>query len=156
MGSTEPVKYITDTAENPFQDDILKIEQVYDELGNLLFLNDSDEPLSVFTPDYRSIQVPWPNDYNAVAVQYRADHPTLVYTQGMDPSEIEVSVPNSLKEALIYYIASRAFGALGGDQGTEGHDYWQKFTASCLQVGKDGLYIQTEPTNCRFDRGGWI
>ncbi|RLC68216.1 MAG: hypothetical protein DRH97_03830, partial [Chloroflexi bacterium] len=84
--SAEDPKYIADTAENPFTDNILKIEEIYDEVGNRIPLNDPTEDLSVFTTDFRSIQVPWPNDYNTVAVMYRASHDAIVYTADMDPA----------------------------------------------------------------------
>ena len=73
-------RYIMDTVDAPFQDDILKIEEVYDEDGNRLPLNDITEPTSVFTPSYRSIQIPEPNDENSLSVQYRASHPRVIYT----------------------------------------------------------------------------
>jgi hypothetical protein len=156
LASAEPIKYIEDTAANPFQDDVLKIEMVYDEGGNILHLNDHTEDLSIFTPSYRSIQVPWPNDFNVIAVQYRASHPKIVYSAGMDPATTEIDLPESLHEALLYYIAFRQFASLNTDQGTEGNDYWQKFNASCDQVNLQGFHIQPDGSNWRFDNRGWV
>jgi hypothetical protein len=151
--STEPTKYIQDSVTNPFEDDLLKIEQCYDEAGTLLFLNDPSEDLSIFTPTYRSIQIPWPNEFNVIAVQYRADHPRLKYVYGMDPETIEVMVPNALQEALIFYIANRAFGTI---EGQEGQSYFMKYENSCKGVEKYGLQIQGEPGDWRFDQHGWV
>lgn len=149
-------RFIADSVSNPFQDDILKIEQCYDEAGNLLFLNDPTEDLSIFTPSYRSIQIPYPNEFDTLAVQYRASHPKVVYSSGMDPLLIELELPESLHEALLYYIGNRAFASLNTDQGVEGNDYWQKFNDSCDRVNLLGLYVQPEVGNFRFDNAGWV
>lgn len=156
VASLEPIKYIMDTPEKPFLDDVLKIEEVYDEEGNILPMNDITEDLSVFTPNYRSIQIPYPDDANTMAVQYRASHPRIVYTKGMDPADVEIELPNSLHEALLYYVASRFATSISGDQGAEGSDYFQKFNASCDKVDELGLEVQAEPGDWRFDQAGWV
>lgn len=154
--STEPYKYIMDTVDDPFDNDTLKIEEVYDEGGNKLPLNDINEDLSVYTPSYRSIQVPYPQDDITYAVQYRAKHPPIRYTDALEPENVEIALPNSLHEALLLYVAYRAFSSKGGDQGVEGNDYWQRFERSCEKVNEYGLEIQGEPGNNRFDDRGWV
>jgi hypothetical protein len=154
--STEPIKYIKDTVDDPFRDDVLKIEEVYDEGGNKLPLNDITEPLSVYTPSFQSVQIPYPLEENMFSVQYRACHPRVEYTPDMDPATIEIMVPNSLYEALLYYIAARVQSSMGGDQGQEGNDFFQKFENSCKMVELHGLEIQGEPGIWRFDQAGWV
>jgi len=156
-GSAEDPQYIMDTAANPFRDDLLKIEEVYDEIGVKLPMNDTSEDLSIFTPTYRSIQVPYPNDGITYAVQYRADHPRLVWSIAIDPSTVEIEVPHSLHEALLNYVASRGFTSLGGEAGTtEGLSYYSKFENSCQKVHDLGLEVQAEPGTWRFDDNGWV
>jgi hypothetical protein len=158
---TQPTLYLIDSVSVPFTDNCLKIESVYDEEGNELPLNDDNyydeegNPFSLYTPTYRELQVPWPNSYNTLAVQFRASHPKITYTSGMDPAAIEVKIPHQLHEALLWYIASRGFGSLGGDQGAEGNDYYRKYQARVAEVKEQGLYIQTEPSNARFEDNGW-
>ena len=149
-------RYIMDTVDAPFLDDTLKIEEVYDEEGNIIPLNDITEELSIYTPSYRSIQIPYPNDENTLSVQYRATHPKVIYSKGMDPADVEIALPNSLHEALLYYVAARFASSQGGDQGQEGSDYYQKFKNSCDLVAKEGLEVQGEPGDWRFDQGGWV
>ena len=153
---TEPTLYVRDTIDEPFLDDILKIEEVYDEGGDKYFLNDVSEDLSLYTPSYRSIQVPYPDDDVTMSVQYRANHPKIIYAANMEPEDIDVSVPNSLYEALLYYVASRVFASLGGDGGVESNDYFQRFENSCRKVDELGLEVQAEPGDWRFDTHGWV
>lgn len=155
--STEPVKYIMDTPENPFPDNILHIEEVYNEVGDQLTLNDPEDELSVFTPKYNTVQVPWPNDFNTIAVQYRAAHPEIIYAPGMDPKEIEVEIPEALHEALLFYVASRVLvGVTNNDGGNAGNSYYQKYMNRINFVNDMGMYIQTEQTNQKFERRGFV
>jgi len=147
-------RYIADSVANPFLDNVLKIETCFDEEGNLLFLNDATEVLSLFTPTFKSIQMPWPNEFNAVAIQYRAKHIPVVWTAGMDAELVEVAVPDSLYEALLNFIAYRASPKMDG--GAEAMAYLALYEQICKQVEKEGLYIQTEPGNWRFDCHGWV
>jgi hypothetical protein len=156
QSGTEPTLYIIDTVTEPFLDNVLKIEEVYDEDGLKLPLNDTSDITSVYTPSYRTIQVPSPNNNITYAVQYRATHPRIVYTPAMDPSTIDIALPNSLHEALLYYVASRIYASLGGDSGVEGNDYYQKFLNSCAMVNELGLEVQAEPGDWRFDNFGWV
>jgi hypothetical protein len=154
-GSAEPVKYISDSVANPFdQTELLKIEQCFDEEGGLLKLNDFSDELSLFTPAYNAIQMPWPNEFNTVAVQYRANHPRIIYTTGDDIALVEVAVPEVLYEALMLYIAYRGLPRM--DDGAQKQQMLQAYEMSCQQVEKAGLHPQAEPGDWRFDAKGWV
>lgn len=154
--STEKYRYIIDSVYEPFQDDVLKIESIFDEDGRGLFLNDLTEPWSVFTPTYNSIQIPYPMYCNHLLVHYRASHPTLVYAAGMDPRTVEVMLPVAMLEPLLFYVASRAFSGLNMDDNQEGNNYMQKYEQSCKQLEKLGLQITPNYGNHRLDNNGWV
>lgn len=155
IASLEPIKYIADSVANPFdQTSLLKVEQCFDEEGGLLKLNDFSDDLSLFTPAYNAIQMPWPNEFNTVAVQYRANHPRIVYTTGDDIETMEVAVPEALYEALMLYIAYRALPRM--DDGQEKQERLQAYEMCCQQVEKAGLHPQAEPGDWRFDAKGWV
>ena len=152
---TEATLYIADSVANPFdQTELLKIEQCFDEEGNLLKLNDFSDDDSLFTPAYNAIQMVYPNEFNTVAVQYRATHPRIVYTVASDISIIEVGIPEALYEALMLYIAYRALPRM--DDGAAKNEMLQAYEMSCQQVEKAGLYPQAEPGDWRFDAKGWV
>jgi hypothetical protein len=153
---TEATKYIMDTAADPFLDDVLRIEEIYDEEGNLLFMNDVTQDYSLYTPSYRTIQVPYPNNDNIMSVQYRATHPKLSYTANYDPSTVEIACPNSLHEALLYYIASRQFAGMGDTFSDKANEYYKKFENSCAMVVELGLEVQPDQADTAFERGGWV
>jgi len=151
-------RFIADSVANPFEDDILKIEEIYDEAGNKLYLNDNSEDLSIFTPTWRSIQIPYPNEFDSLAVQYRADFTDLVWSSGLDASTTEVALPNALKECLMLYVGYLAFASLN-TEGTnaEGADFKQRFESAVKDVSEAGLHVVDNRDNSwRFDTRGWV
>lgn len=149
----EADRYIIDSVDAPFLDDILKIEEIYDEEGNKLPMNDYTEDLSVFTPSFNVIQVPYPQDNVTIAVQYRATHPKVVADVNSEADQIEIELPNSLRDALLYFVGSRAHRATHTEKSA---DYWQMYKKACDDVDMYGLEVQGEPGDWRFDDKGWI
>lgn len=160
LASPYPIgeRYIADTADNPFQDNILKIEEVYDEDGLKLPLNDTTEDLSCYTPAYNVLQVPYPEDGMTLSVQFRASHPRIVYTgvTTFDPSAVEIELPNSLKDSLGYYVASKLLRPMGGERVVEADNYFQLFKDSIRVIKEEGLEVQGETLGSKFEDRGWI
>lgn len=166
--SNEVYKYILDTAENPFYNDVMEIEQVYDEEGTAMYLNDitrnnvSDHTeYSLFTPNYKTIKVPtlfalaYPG--SLLEVHYRASHPIIETTACLDPSSTEIKIPDGLLEALILYVGSRAQSAIGGVEAQqEAMLLQQKFEASCQMALAQGIGITHNYTNIKLDSNGWV
>ena len=153
-GSSQPVKYLIDSESEPFTDNVLKIEQVIDEDGGILYMNDSNQAWSVFSPSYNSIQVSYASSELAVTVTYRADHDRIP-TIGTDPSTYDVPVPMTHLEPLLFYIASRIHTTLPTLDGVnKGNDYLAKYEAACLKIENAGLVNKANPSNHKlFDRG---
>jgi hypothetical protein len=142
-----------DTVEDPFQDDMLKIEEVYDEAGVKYPLNDTSDEDSVYTPSFRSIQVPYPDDATTVSVQYRANHPRISADIDTEAADVEVAIPNSLYQALLYFVGSRAHRATSVEKSA---DYWQMYKRVVDDVKNEGLEVQGEFGDWRFDDHGWV
>lgn len=155
VASVEPIKYIRDTVEKPFKDNVLKVEMIYNEIGELLPLNDPTDEFSYYTPQWNSIQVQWPNDANAIAVMYRAAHENIVYTGDLIASEVDIDIPAQLYSALLYFIASR-FHSGAGLEPNESAQFFERYQVECAEVERAGLFIQPEQNNWRFDNYGWV
>lgn len=153
--STEPIKYLDDSKYMPFNDNVLGIDEVYNEMGETLFLNDEGQYWSIHTPSHNSIQIPYPEKENALIVKYRAG-PVKLVAKGLDPETQHVDLPNALLEPLLYFVASRAFSNLNSDQNAEGNNYATKYEASCRKIEELGLIIKDSHINVRLDEAGWI
>lgn len=155
--SHEPILYVIDSIYEPFENDVLKIEQVFNEGGELLFLNDRTQPWSVFTPAFNKIQIPYPCKFNSMLVQYRASHPEIKYPfDDVSVDDIHVDVPDGLIEPLLFYVGHRAYGAMNTDDNQEGNNYLQKYENACQEIERQGLYITDNYSNLRLDDNGWI
>lgn len=154
--SEEPIKYIADSIYKPFKDDLLKIEQVFDEGGSELRINDENDTLSVFTSSFNTIQIPYAMSGNSTAIVYRANHDKIVLSNTFNPHKIEIDIPWHLLEPLLFYMAHR-FYAVNGMQGSgqDSINYLNKYQASCTRIEMNGLINRTDPSNIQFEAMGW-
>lgn len=155
--SRESVRYIMDTA-NPFLDDILKIERVYDQDGREVGLNDDGDPDGVSTPTHTSLYVPMHLETETLTVVYRANHPTIVKNAGFfRPEAVEVDLPMSHVEPLLLYIASRMLNPLSTqNEFHEGNNYAAKYEAACQRIENLNYRIDKVSTVDRITRNGWV
>ena len=150
---TDYPKWLIDSAANPFTDDVLFIQEVYDELGNELPLNDDYEDDSVFTPIYDTIQVPYARADITLAVIYRAS-PTKISNATTDPTSVRVSIPDQLIDALAAFIAYKVTAPLTDE--SDSKFSFSAFEASIARVKKYGLENYENTTNQKLWRKGWV
>ena len=154
--SAKPVKYLIDSEESPFTDTVLKIEQVIDEDGGVLYLDDINQTWSVYSPSYNTIQVPYASSELAVTVTYRADHERIPAI-GVDVNTYDVPIPLSHLEPLLYYIASRIHTTLPTLDGiSKGNDYLAKFEAACKKIEDLSLTNKANPSNHKLHNRGFV
>ena len=157
VASTEPIKYIDDSIYKPFKENVLKIEAVYSEYGEEYPLNDRNQTYSVYTPSHDSIDIPFNEKENAVSVIYRANHDKIIVGEVFDPSVIEIDIPASLEEALLFFVANRVLNAMGaGNNIQEANHFLSKYELTCSQIEMYGLIGSTSTTNNRLENLGWV
>lgn len=154
--STQPIKWIIDSEDNPFLEDIIKITEVYDELGAEVPLNIENAVWAIYTPQYNVVQIPEPNPTAAVAIIYRADHtPLNLYAK--EPKDIEIDIPPQLIRPLCMYVASLAHTAIGSPEGMQtGFAKMQEFEAACVRHELEGSVHKEYWVNDRIWRNGWV
>jgi len=178
--SSEPYKYIDDTQFLPFNDNILKVEQVFNEIGVELSLNeevdygefsvfgnDISEPFrgrhidhhiqSVKTPSYNTIQIlPAPIEDNNLLIKYRAHHKHIPASANIIPGEIELNIPTAMLEPLLLYIGGRIHANLGGEDPNSGMGFIQRFEASCQKIEDLNLFNKGNAINRKLERAGFV
>lgn len=115
MDPTQGLKYILDTPNNIFTDDIVKIVQITNEVGAPLPLNDSEQWASVFTPKYNVVQLTHVGSSQVFSISYQALHPTLLM-DGEGVMDQEITIPSILESALRMKIALPIFSAMSGQE----------------------------------------
>lgn len=154
--SAELVKYIEDT-EQPFMDDLLRVDRVLDDKGNELVLNVSGDPCALRTPSYNTLVVPDTLESETLTVVYRADHPKINAIVGQYVSFTEeIDLPATHLEPLLYFVASRVMNPVGiSSEFHEGNNYAAKYEQACQALEMHGFQQDNSGTRERFQTNGW-
>jgi hypothetical protein len=153
--STE-LKYINDSVYVPFKDDILIVDQVFNEIGCEVPLNDSNNCNSVFTPTFNTIQIPCPSPENSYCIVYRAS-PELLDTGVRCNGDADIELPHSFIPALCYFVASRFHASRTHTNSiVESASYMQKYEAACNILMLSGAYTANNTTNLKARANGWV
>tara|TARA_R110002012_G_scaffold318308_1_gene536421 strand:- start:65822 stop:66535 length:714 start_codon:yes stop_codon:yes gene_type:complete len=154
--STEPIKYIADTEANPYTDDLIRVNAVFDEGGNELPINDEHRSSSVFLNAYNVLQIPYPDNANAVFVMYRANHAKL--NASIPDLDAEVDVPTYCVEALLSYVASRVhMQKTSQESQATAVNLMAKYNMLCDQIElRNVLHTSPNNTNLKLGGNGWV
>jgi hypothetical protein len=146
-------KYIRDTEWDKFDGGVIKVLEVFNEIGDEIPLNRKDDPNSMFMPYIDTLQIPYARTGDVYFVQYQAKHAKL----SADNLDQEVNIPFSLTEALSDYVAYAAISPMNGpDHSAKAFEYLQKFELQCEQVSQKDLVnssVVSTITNKFEDRG---
>jgi len=144
--------YIMDNPSEPFQEDVIKILNVYDNKGNRRKLNDDHDKSGLFTPRPDVLQCMWPRHYEALNVLYQAKHPELT---GDD--EQEVDLPETLYSALENWVGYRYHTGLNTPENSaKAAEYLQLYESICGEVVDFDLANGSmSNTNILFEKRGW-
>jgi len=169
--SSEEIRYIIDTVDSKFTDDIFKVERVItdNEHEFELRLNDRSNKYSVFTPTMTSLVVPsdictgaadLPDELKTdhLMIKYRANHKPIVVGLGyFDPVQYELELPPSHLEALLLFVASRVHNPIGmSNEFHAGNSYWAKYERACQELELQNITVDQGSQNDRLHSKGWV
>lgn len=150
--STDPEKYILDTPAEPFMNDVLRVDAVYDELGDNLLLNSDSACKVALTPAQDVLEIPNPTDTNNLFVIYRANHPRVELLTD------ELVLPEQFRSTLLAGVASRVYsGGTAADHMNISNNLFQKYELLCSQVELFGMVNKHDTIlNKKPCLGGWV
>lgn len=156
-GIPEEDKYIVRN-DTPFDNDLFKVEQVYDEEGKELILNVSGNRESLFTPNFKTIEIPKDFKSETLHIKYRQDHPRIEnYLLETAPEYVEIELPYPYLRPLLLFVASRVFDPMGATgEYHEGNFYWGKFEGACRDLVNSNFQRDPEGETSSFQLGGWV
>lgn len=151
------VRYVLDSAASPYRNNAIKIVEAFTEIGEPLPINDRTEEKSIFTPTQLSVQIPWKNNGDVINVVYRAMPDEIRLDDYEDIGDIEVELPRTYLEPLLYFVAYRHFASVGGQSGTPTSlGYFQKYEGHCKLIELEGVENKDNSASTDFQRGGWV
>ncbi len=153
LNSTQPIKYLDDTAD-PFDDTLLKVDEVYNESGVELPINNMNESASVFTPNLGTLQIPYPVKGAKYSVIYRSAHPRLVNDSTVLTQRIEL--PLSFLRSIILFIVYKHKLSLNTQQATQDAVmFLGMFNESLRSLDDVGLITSNDLFNNKLELRGW-
>lgn len=168
-GSNAPTRWVVDTVNAPFRDDIIKILAVTSDTGAEFPLNAYADCYSVVTPTMDSIRVPedvvnaasnLPDQYKTtqLLIDYQANHPVFIPRLGfIDPEMTNIELPATHLQALLYFVASRVYNPIGmGQEFNAGNNWAQRYELECRRLEDDGNEIDQGSQMDRASRNGWV
>lgn len=152
-----PTLYIKDSVENPFQENVLRIEQVINENGEELYKNDDNSYWTVWCPEFNCVQVPYADSANSMCIKYRASHEHIEPSPNTIPEQVDVKVSGGHLQALLYFVAARVHATKPTMDGvTNSAEYSAKFEASCLKAKELNLEQKDTPSNQKLYARGFV
>lgn len=145
-------KYIIDSRISPFTGDVIRVEFVADEVGDVLERNSTDYNKVYLTPSMDSIEIPNPRAGNVLFVTYRAHHPVLV-TQ-----EDTIELPRHFIPALYAYVAASVYsGSSSQEHVAKTVECTQRYEMVCRQLEDSGMVNNdSQNISTRQYWGGWV
>lgn len=150
--ASQEVKYIMDTKEDPFIDDVLRIDAIFDGDGEELILNNTTCCRVALTPSMDTIEIPTPFLGSCLSVVYRARHPLV------KDDTTDIILPEHFRPALLAYIAHRIYSGSAGQDGMAlSQAMYQKYELICSQYVDEGLVNRADgELYQQFNIGGWV
>lgn len=143
---------------------ILKVERVLDHNGVELEINEIGSHYGVMTPAVDILQVP-----DKVLVECKVPYLELKFRMApkkpvvcLDDMEewccLDVDIPYTHLQALIWYVASRSHTSIGFAENTtnESNNYSNKYEMECANLDSQNYRVDQQGQNDRLVRGGWV
>ena len=135
---------------------------------NLLAINEEDNPLSINTPSWNTVQIPLSVAGGYVSLIYVAAPGIIEYTAPVAPategtytvngvSATEIAIPVQMIEALLHYIGYRAHAAMDGNIQAENSTHYTRFEKSCERIKELGMMTSDDLSMYdRYSINGWV
>jgi len=153
--------YIVEVEDDPFEDDIIRILEIYDADNEVIPLNDYRYPdTGVFLLAFDTLSMVPADPVEVRTIVYQARYPKIILTDPFDPKDIELYFPDFIKEALLLYMASRIYKGKTSKaaEGTQnlGITFLAQFEAACKRLEQLGLAETRDLAHERFAAKGWV
>lgn len=146
--------YIRDTEEHPFEDDILQIMEVWDDLDRKRPINDSDNPLSVFVPEQNLIIVNFSIHGRVLNIIYKAKHQELNSTN----LKALIDIPEFLHNCLFSYVAYLIHADMNTQEAVaNSQKYFTEYQNLINEINLSGLFTTDKlVSDKKFIKRGWV
>lgn len=133
-------KYIIDSDENPFIDDLITVIDVFDQTGCEICMDDREDPKSIHTVDYDTLQINTCWAGQLLPVIYQAMHEELSHST----LDQRIRLMPFLRRALENYVAYRLFSSMNGAENLgKSQDAFARYESICNEAETKDLIRET-------------
>jgi hypothetical protein len=140
------------------ESDLFKIEKILDAEKNEIFPSNTSDIDSIKTLSMHSFIVPVSMKPQTLQVLYRANHPRIDKAAvEFQPADVQVYLPETHLEALLYFVASRVMNPIGiSGEFHEGNNYSAKYERACLVLESHNYQTDNQEQHDKFTSRGWV
>lgn len=130
-----------------FRDNLLKIQQVFDDKGEELGLNNHSNYFSVRESSFDTLVVPIEEfekrNVKTLRVVYRQNHKMIPYNcEGLEPDCYGLTLPRTHLMALCLYVAARMHVPIGLQDATySGNSFMALYNQECDRLENSGMQM---------------
>lgn len=155
-------------APDSFNDNLLKVLRIYGTFREKEYeipLNRISNTAAIRTTSYDTLlvpddeeQAPWLKETSSLEIVYHADHPKInVNLANAAPLAVDIDLPVTHLQALVYFIASRMHNPMGMSQELhEGNNYAMKYENELQKLSMMNYEIDDDAENERVVAHGWV
>ena len=136
--------------------DVMSIIKAFNEEQEIT-INKENDPLSIYTISYDTVQVPYATTGDSIALIYRATPTEIEFVDdgGGNAVDTDVKLPIHMMEALLAHIGYSAYSSIDIAQQTETNLHMVRFDKACNMLEMLGLVPQ-DTLSFDLDRKGLI
>lgn len=144
-GIPTDTKFLHPSAD--FRDNLLKIQQVFDDKGQELGINNHSDYFSVRESSYDTLVVPIDffdkRDVKTLRVVYRQNHKMIpTCCDGIEPDCYGLTLPRTHLMALCLYVAARMHVPIGLQDATySGNSFMALYEQECSRLEQSGMQM---------------
>lgn len=151
-----------------FEDNLLKVERIYGTFRKEKYeipLNRINNKAAIRTTSHDVLLVPddtelapWLLETDTLKIVYRANHPKInVNTANAAPLVVDIDLPMTHLQALLYFVASRLHNPMGMSQEFhEGNNYAAKYENELMKLTDLNYEIDDDADDERVLADGWV
>lgn len=124
-----------------------------DDIVAVIPINEEDNPLSINTVSWNTIQVPVTVAGSYISIIYAA---APVYITNADLAT-DIQIPPQMIEALLNYIGYRAHGSVNGEINSENNTHLMRFESSVKRIEQMGMFTSDDMNmDTKFYNRGFV
>lgn len=151
-------KFIIDTAEDPFSDKVVKIDNIQDVNGCPIDFNTTKLTDNIILSGDKTLIIKAPDITQVYTLTCRTLPEPIILVNEAELDTYELELPSTYYEALLCYAAGRVYINRGAENTTNNESaiFFARFEASCTNILVLGLSNQENLSNNKLYNRGFV